>query len=445
MFGLNSFLDSWSLNRVLNNRFFNINQNSTPFSNDYFGNLPAWISLSTAEDFEKAVRYNPIVKSAINILSTSASNGRKIAIDTNTGETIPWTENDIAIQQANKLFNKRPNPIQSIKEFSFEGIFFLKTFGNRYVTPVLPIGKDKAIDLLNIGALYNLPSRFIEVKRTGKIYSQTEITGIINSYARTNVNPVEYYDPNLILHFNEVNISSEAPTIMGISKLEVLKMPISNTQKAFEAMNTILSNRGMQGIISPKKTDGQGSAVSLNANEKKEIDNTFKQDYGLLNGQNPFLLTPVALDYIKTIMNSNELGIYEEFSNNSILIANEFGIPPELIKTYIQGATYENQVQSVRRLYQDVTIPMVADEDLYWSDKLDTYKYGFEIRTSWEHIPALQEAFKEKATAINLKGRTAKDAYDNFVITKNQYLELIELPGIKDGDKYKNEYEKEIE
>ena len=67
------------------------------------------------------------------------------------------------------------------------------------------------------------------------------------------------------------------------------------------------------------------------------------------------------------------------------------------------------------------------------------------LLTSLASQGEMNQFIKEKATAINLKGRTAKDAYDNFVITKNQYLELIELPGIKDGDKYKNEYEKEIE
>ena len=430
-------------NSLLGNTAFNVNQyGGTPLPLNYISDKPSWISLSTPQDFEKAVRFNPVVKSAINLLATSSSNGKKVAVDANSGEIIPWTENDKAIQKAYQLLGRRPNPLQSAKEFAFQGTFYLKTFGNRYVNAVLPVGMDSKIDLLNVEALYNLPSQFMDVKRTGKIYNQTDIKGIISRYARTNVNPIEYFDPEWILHFNEVNISSEEPTIMGISKLEVLKMPISNTQKAFEAMNTILSSRGMQGIISPKKTDGMGASVPLQSNEKKEIDDAFKIDYGLLNGQNPFMLTPIALDYIKTIMNSKELGIYEEFSNNAILIGNEFGVPPELIKTYIAGATYENQVQSVRRLYQDTTIPMVADEDLYWSDRLNTYEYGFEIQTRWDHIPALSNNKKEQALSLNLNSRTAESAYNNNVITLNDYLLLIEQPIVDGGDVYKFEWDK---
>jgi len=442
MIGSNLF-DKWALNRVNRlNSAFNVNQYGRPFSLDYQGDKPSWISLSTPQDFEKAVRFNPVVKSAINLLATSSSNGKKIATDISSGETIPWTEKRSGIQEAYKLLIQRPNPVQSAKEFAFQGTFYLKTFGNRYVNVVLPLGMDKEIDLMNIGAMYNLPSQFIEVRKTGKLYSQTELKGIISKYARTNVNPVEEYEPEWILHFNEVNISSDQPTLMGVSKLEVLKMPITNTQLAFEAMNTILKSRGMQGIISPKKTDGMGTSVSLTPNEKKEVDDKFKNDYGLLNGQNPFLLTPVALDYIKTVMNSKELGIYEEFSNNAILIGNEFGVPPELIKTYIQGATYENQVQSVRRLYENTTIPMVDEEDSYWSYRLNTAKYGFEIKTTWDHIPALQDGFKDKAIALRYNGMTSKEAYTENTITVNEYRLSIEEDILPDGDVYKFEWDK---
>lgn len=440
---INSKLDKYLYDRLVSNTAFSSSSFSNPLSNyNLDANKPQWVSMATPKDFEKAIRFNPIVKSAINLLATSGSNGRKILEDTTTGEEIPWSDKSDAVRQAYKLLVMRPNPIQSSKEFAYQGIFYLKGYGNRFTYALMPSGFDRTLDLMNINALYNLPSQFMEVRTTGKIYNQTKLSGIISSYARTNTDPVEAYDPEHILHFNEVNVSSEQASIMGISKLEVLQQPISNTQACFEAMNSILTSRGMQGIISINNKDGQGTIIPLDPASKKEVNDKFKDDYGLLNGQNPFLITPVPLDYIKTIMNSKELGIYEEFSNNSILIGNEFGVPPELIKTYIQGATYENQVQSVRRLYQDTTIPMIEDEDQYWSYRLDTFKYGFEIKTKWDHIPALQDAFKEKAQAINLKGKTAKDAYIENVVTVNQYLEFIEQPTRIDGDVLKFEWDK---
>ena len=405
----------------------------------WMGGEPSWISLSKPEDYENAARFNPIVKSAINLLATASSNGRKVVVDIETGEVIPWTDKRPEIQKTYKLLVQRPNPWQSAKEFAFQGMFYLKTFGNRYIYVNMPIGFNKEIDILNVSTLVNLPSQFIDIKQTRKIYDQTTLKGIIDGYALTNEDPIRIFSPDEVLHFNEVNISSQSPQIMGIPKMESLKYPITNTQKAFEAMNTILVSRGMQGILSPEKSDGMGFNIPLRDDEKKEIDEKFKNYYGLTSGQTPFLISPVNLKYTKTIMSSSELGIYEEFSNNAILIGNEFGIPPELIKTYIKGATYENQVQSVRRLYQDTIEPMVEDNDSILSFRLNTAKYGFVIKTTFDHIPALQNSYKEKAIALNFSGRTAKDAYDRQSITRNEYREMIGLSTAKGLDEYKED------
>ena len=287
-------------------------------------------------------------------------------------------------------------------------MFYLDTFGNRYVYANMPIGFNMmGIDLMNVDTLMNLPSQFVTVKTTGRLYDQTTLKGIIEQYSLTNITPAKYYEPEEILHFNEVNISSDMPTIMGISKIEVLQMPISNTQYCFEAMNSILRSRGMSGIISPKKQDGMGASMPLTDAEEKKTRQEFKNDYGLLNGQNPFMLSPIALDFYKTAINTSDLGIYNEFSNNAIIISNEFGIPPELLKTYIQGSTYENQIQSVRRLYQDTTIPIVQEEDTYWNYRCNLNKYGFYIDTTWEHIPALAESFKEKSRSIKYERKNS--------------------------------------
>lgn len=443
MFGINNALDKWSLNRLTNRQLaFSRNNYSNPFSNINLGeNLPGWVALSCPEHFEHAARFNPIVKANIGLLATSASNGIKYLKDAVTGEEVSWTDKSQEVQKIKQLLSN-PNPLQSGKEYEAQGIFYLKVFGNRYVYGLMPSGFDSELDIMNIEAMYNLPSQFMEVKTTGKIYNQTTIEGIISEYARTNTNPVEKYKPSTIIHYNEVNISSESPSIMGISKLEVLRDPIKNTQAAFQAMNSILTSRGMQGIISIDSKDGQGAIVPIDPELKKETDDKFKNDYGLLNGQNPFLISPVPLNYIKTAMNSKEMGIYEEFSNNAILIANEFNNPPELVKTYIQGATYENQEQSVKRLYQDTTIPMVADNDQATNARLNLLKYGLIIDTKWDHIPALSDNKKEAATSNALNEKTAMSGYNANAITLNQYLEKIGEPTIIGGDVYKYERDK---
>jgi hypothetical protein len=287
--------------------------------------------------------------------------------------------------------------------------------------------------------MMNLPSEYVTVLQTGKIWDQVDISGIISKFSLTNVNPPKEFAPKDIIHFNDLNVGAIGNSIMGTSRLETLRYPITNTQLAFEAMNVILKSRGMNGIIKANNKDATGTQIPLGDKAKKEIDETFKSDYGLGHHQKQYLISYSDIDFIKTMMSSEELGIYNEFANNAMIISNGFGVPPELYKTYISGATFENQIQAVRRLYQDTIIPLVENEDQYYTERMNMRKFGFEIKTSFDHVQALQEAFKEKATALSMNARTAEVAYNNNAITWNEYRGLLDLEPSADGDKFKFE------
>jgi hypothetical protein len=290
--------------------------------------------------------------------------------------------------------------------------------------------------------MFNLPSEYVTVEQTGNIYDQVDIKGIVALYSLTCYQPAKEFDPTKIIHFNDINTSDKGISIIGSSRLENLKYPITNTQLAFEAMNVILKSRGMQGIIKANNKDATGTQIPLGKEEKDEIDRTFKTDYGVLAHQKQFLISYSDVDFIRTIMSPMEIGIYDEFQNNAMIISNGLKVPPELYKTYIKGATFENQVQAVRRLYQDTVIPRVENDDLYFTDRLRLREYGLELKTDFSHVPALQEAFKEKATALSMNARTAETAYNNNVITWNQYLELLDMEPVDGGDVYKYERNK---
>jgi hypothetical protein len=204
-------------------------------------------------------------------------------------------------------------------------------------------------------------------------------------------------------------------------------------------MNVILKSRGMQGIIKANNKDATGTQIPMNEKDKKEIERTFGTDYGIQADQKQYLISYSDIDFIKTIMNANELGIYQEFSNNAMIISNGLGVPPELYKTYMAGATFENQIQAVRRLYQNTVIPAVENDDQYYTERLRMRDYGFEIRTDFSHVEALQEARKEKAVSLSMNVRSADMPYNQNLITWNEYLEFMDLEPVDGGDIYKFE------
>ena len=405
----------------------------------YLIDKPSWLSLSNPSQYRQAVSENPVLNGCISILAQAAANGRKYLTDLK-GNEVSWDSKKPAVQAARKLFVDRPNPLQSPFEFNYERYYYLPTFGNNYVYMNNPSGLDT--DILTVKTLMNLNSEFVKVRQTGKLFDQIDISGIIEEYILTNYNPVKHFETNKIIHFNEVNISGVGSSIMGTSRLQTLSMAITNTQLAFEAMNVILKSRGMQGIIKASTKDEHGSQRMLTDSLKNEIDSKFKEGYGLLENQKQFLIVNADIDYIKTIMNSEELGIYNELSNNAMIISNGLGIPPELYKTYIKGATFENQVQAVRRLYQDRVIPMVDNDDSIFNDRLQLAKYGLQLKTSFDHVPAMQESFKEEAQALSMNTKAADTSYNNNTITFNQYLEMIGLEAVSGGDVYKYERDK---
>jgi phage portal protein BeeE len=408
---------------------------ANPYSYQYLIDQPAWLRLSGVHEFREAVASNPVLNGCIAILANAVANGKKYIVD-EKGKEIPWTSGKTGVKNAYKLFVLRPNPLQSVKEFNYERAYMFFTFGNNYVYLNNPLGTYET-DIQTVQTMYNLPSEWVTVRQTGKLYDQIDLKGIIEMYSLTNYSPVKEFSPDKIIHFNDVNTSNVGNSIIGSSRLEVLKYPITNTQLAFEAMNVILKSRGMQGIIKASNKDATGTQIPLSQSAKEEIDKTFKTEYGLREDQKQFMISYSDIDFVKTIMNSRELGIYEEFSNNAMIISNGLGVPAELYKTYTTGATFENQVQAVRRLYQDTVIPIVENEDQYYTERLKMRDYGFELKTDWSHIPALQEAFKEKATAMYFTSRASALAYNDNVITWNDYLRSLDLDPIPEGDVYK--------
>lgn len=412
------------------------------FNYQHLIDRPAWLSLSNASEYREAVSRNPVLFGCIDILATAAANGKKYLVDLK-GDEIPWDMKKQGIENARRLFVERPNPLQSVKEFNQEHYYMFFTFGNNYVYLNNAL-KNIETDIVTVKTMMNLPSEYVTVKQTGKLYDQIDLEGIIELYSLINTKPVKEFFPDKIIHFNDINTSAIGNSIIGTSRLENLRYPITNTQLAFEAMNVILKSRGMQGIISANNKDATGTQIPMRQDAKNEIDATFKTDYGIRENQKQFLISYSDIRYTKTIMNSRELGIYDEFTNNAMIISNAFKIPPELYKTYTRGATFENQVQAVRRLYQDTIIPLVENEDQYYTERLAMRKYGFELRTDFTHIPALQDAFMDKAEALAKNTTSAETSYNNNVITWNQYLELIDLKPVPGGDIYKFERDKLI-
>ena len=138
-------------------------------------------------------------------------------------------------------------------------------------------------------------------------------------------------------------------------------MPLSNISMAYETRNVIAKERGIEVIVSSDKKDVQLGAKPLTEKEEKLLRDKFKKQYGSLEGQDRYFFSPFAIKVDQIDQDIRKLGILEEIGMDAMIVANVYNIPIELIKMFLQGATYENQGASDRRMYQTNTIPRAED------------------------------------------------------------------------------------
>ena len=380
---------------------------------------PKWIRLKDTKDFENAYTYNPVVQSVINIKAKAKANviWQVKAID--TGELLSEKENDKAVKKAYALMRK-PNPLQTSKEFMLHSSVYFDTFGNNFIYANSPFEK---VDLLNVSTLINLPTQAISVKLTGKWLDQTELSDIIKEYKLKGAGGtgqiIATYRPDEVLLLNEVNITSEAPNIVGVSKLMALKAAISNIQISLEARNVLMQKRGALGIFTSDRKDATG-AYPLLPQEKKEVQEEF-DEYGIRKKQYQYIISRFPLKFQRTVMTVAQLMLFEELSSDTILICNSFGVPEILAKNYLKGTTYENQDKSERRLYSGAVIPETESYARGLNDLLKTEQYGIELYPSFDHIAVMQDDEKEKSEVEKNRSATYKEKFIHGACTYNEW------------------------
>jgi hypothetical protein len=240
----------------------------------------------------------------------------------------------------------------------------------------------------------------------------------------------------------EPNTDVNMGVVFGRSKIANLSRPVSNIDMAYESRNVIMRNRGMDVIISPNAKDESGN-VPMDVDEIKELKDAI-DGYGTLEGQKWAWFAPYPVSAIPINRDVRKLGLFEEIATDAMICANVFGVPEILLKLYLQGATFENQQQSIQRLYTGTVIPKSDLDALELSTFLGLDGTDYCYKVLWDHIPELQTSDKDKYTAYQLASSYLEKMFLMGGITLNQWLKELDLPDVgPDGDRKIFDYEPE--
>lgn len=388
---------------------------------------PVWQNFSELIYLLDCYYQNPVVNAIINIKAEAFANMRFKVKDLKTEEIIPLHQYDADGGKLKQLL-RQPNPLQTGSEWLRQLKVNYEVFGNGYVYGMVPIGWENNFTYEDIEVLNNLPPYCVSPVLTGNWLTATTKQEIISSYVLKNFNNKnKELHPNLVMHFNNVNIRFDKDFTQGKSDLLALTKPITNITKAFEARNVLIERRGPQGAWTSNLKDDAMGSIPLNDGQIDDVQKAFAK-YGLMDDQYTQVISPMPLKFQKTGFSTKDLMLFEEIESDAIAVANSKSVPELLAKYYVKGGTFENLNASEKRLYDSTIIPETEDFMQNFNSFFNTESLGIEILGSFDHLNILQSNKKEEAETTEKHSQVAERAFRSGAINYNGYLEAIGQP-----------------
>jgi len=350
----------------------------------------------------------PEVNTPVNYKATCMAGMDIWVEDLKTGKKLP----DHELQ---KLINK-PNPLQAKSEFWEQAQRNFEIFGNGYIYTPLRFGFQN-VSAKNVYTMWVLPSLDVTPKTTRKLYGQSKESEIISGYELNFLGTVRPIPTNEVLHHSNGRVDSE--DIEGQSSVDLVSKAITNLYNVYDADNVLISNHGSIGIFTNDQKD-QGGWLPLDDTEKERVQEEFKK-YGLGSHQYQYLITSMSLKYQSTIANVASLQLDEKHERYRNRVLDAFKFPRDLFNS-LQGATFKNNQEGEKQLYNNVIIPGANS----WADELNrhfnTIQDGIIIKVSFAHVPCMQEDQLQKAQVDSSKSSRLQSEWMSGLITRNDWL-----------------------
>lgn len=363
----------------------------------------------------KAYRKCPPVTAIINRKAQAFINGKTVIMNMKGKEATGSTADNLR-----KLL-KRPNPIQSGKQFEAQGYIYQQLFGYSLVLAIKPFGFKKNIDA---SSLWNIPPSMLDIEETNKLFYQTDQKGMIKQIV------LSYKGDRTVLNIDDIFIIKDfTPSfnslILPESRICSLEMPINNIIGAYESRNVLINYRGALGMISGDPGGGQLGNIPLSPDEKKDLQRQFRQ-YGLRTQQMQFIITKAALKWQQMGYPTKELMLFEEIEADTQAICDNYNYPYRLMAANTSNSLGGSDAKEFKAMvYHDAIIPEADSICEQWNQALDTESLGLNITKDFSAVPVLQEDKTDAGRARMYLNQALLIEWQNNLITWNQWQEAI--------------------
>ena len=382
-----------------------------------------WVDLSNAE---RAYDETPHLKIVIGSKANMFSNMKVKEVDMVTGEEV---ENSDAVRLLMK-----PNPLQSQEEFFNQLKIYESIYGNNFIYANKPLSSSELPQ-----TLWNIDPHGLEVRTTGKLYKQVDVSGIISCYEKTASGANIKFMPEEVLHTKN---NTSANVLLALSPFETLQKPISNIQVALQTRNAILNDRGALGILSSDPGRGEG-AIPLNKEEKKLIEEAYSSKYGVGADQKKVIVTQGSAKWMPMSYPTKDLMLFEEIEDDFQQIIDMYGMNRDLFSS-TKGATFENQEMAQKGVYNNTIIPEANSLMKALSNFLGLTERGTMLVATYNHLELFEEDLPEDKifdSQLSLRGSVGgvtgllglnQSVADGFTDRESAKAILINIYGVEE-------------
>lgn len=310
---------------------------------------------------------------------------------------------------------RRPNPLQSWKQFEAQQKIFIQIFGFSLVLPIIPAGFEK-YGAIEASSIWNIPPSMLTIEETNRLFYQTDISGVLQSVKLEYKGETTELKDKGIYIFKDFTPSFNT-LVLPESRIKPLQIVINNIIGALESRNVLINYRGALGILS-SDADKSGY-VPIKDPDKISLQNDFRR-YGLKGQQWKFIITSALVKWQQIGIPTKELMLIEEVAENSKSICDAYGYPPHLLG--LLDPTFNNQSAAEKGMYQNTIIPEAESMYEEWNNMFKTEKYGLKIDKDYSHLPILQEDKTQQATARKTLDEALSIEYAKGLITLDDWL-----------------------
>lgn len=311
---------------------------------------------------------------------------------------------------------RRPNPLQNTAEFLRQYSVYEDIYANTLTYKLKGLSYKKVPKVI-----WNLPPNTMKINPTGKIYDQTELSGIIKNYEMTFAGMQRIFAPEEILFKND-NLGSTQ--LKSQSKILSHVKPLSNIYGALVTANVLIHDKGAYGILSISGQRDQSGIMPLGDEERERIEKQYLQDYGPHRGKRSTIVTNASLAYAPMTFPLRDMMLQEEVEQDFGILCDAFGTDRDVFASQ-KGATYENKKNGQLWTIQNTIMPKADNICQSFDEDFGLTEEGLCSKIVFSHLPIMKEDEQKASTALNQRASAAGTLVDRGVFKPEEVRKLF--------------------